>query len=386
MRIKLCGGLSSGSSTLASIRVVRATGIYSLSPAQVWALVAAASRELFWGLKGVANEVDLWRRRAAVIPDAEIREDALAALARKRPHLDGAALFWILPNHRNQRLLRLLVTYELILEFLDNMNERAAYAGLANGRQLHLALIEALNPDAPISDYYRHQPWQNDGGYLRALVEACREYCMSLASYSRVRDLAIREATRTQVLAFNHDPDPARRDSALRRWVEQEFPGETQASWFELSGAATAPLTIHMLFALAAEPRCDDRDISDACAAYFPGLSLIATMLDSYVDKAHDVQSNCHSYIAHYPTSELATRRICELIAQSLHEVRRLRNGRRHVVIAACMVAMYLSNDGAREPGCRQASEEMIRAGGVFTRLLLPILRVWRMAYALRSA
>ena len=34
------------------------------------------------------------------------------------------------------------------LEFLDNMNERAADAGQANGRQLHLALAEALNPES----------------------------------------------------------------------------------------------------------------------------------------------------------------------------------------------------------------------------------------------
>ena len=337
-------------------------------------------------MRAVANEVGVWRRRAAVIGDAEIRNDALDALARKRPHLDGAALFWTLPNRRNPRLLRLLVTYELILEFLDNMNERAAHVGLANGRQLHLALIEALDPDAPISDYYRHHPWRDDGGYLQALVEACREHCMSLVSYARVRELAIREASRTVVLAFNHDPDPLRRNVALRSWVEQEFPGEAHASWFELSGAATAPLTVHMLLALAAEPIGSDSDIGDACAVYFPGMSLIATMLDSYVDQAQDKKSDGHSYIAHYLTPGLATRRICELITRSLHEARRLPNGHRHVVIAACMIAMYLSHDSAREPIRRRASRELICAGGAFTRLLLPVLRTWRMAYVLRSA
>jgi tetraprenyl-beta-curcumene synthase len=387
--------------------------------------VAAAARELFWGLRAVAKEVDTLRARAAVIPDAKIRGDALGALARKRPHLDGAALFWILPRHRNLRLLRLLVTYELILEFLDNMNERAAHAGLANGRQLHLALVEALDPDAPISDYYRYHPWRDDGGYLQALVETCRELCMALVSYPRVRQLAIREAFRAQVLALNHEPDPCCRDVALRDWVEQEFPGEAQANWFErgfpgeaqanwfergfpgeaqanwfeqgfpdkaqtnwfeLSGAATAPLTVHMLLALAAEPIRSEDDISDACAVYFPGLSLIATMLDSYVDQAQDSASNNHSYIAHYPTSEHARRRICELIAQSIHEARRLRDGHRHVVLAACMIAMYLSNDSALEPKRSQASMELACTGGRCTRLLLPILRIWRMAYALRSA
>jgi tetraprenyl-beta-curcumene synthase len=337
-------------------------------------------------LREVAKEVDAWRGQAALIPDTAIREDALGALAHKRPHLDGAALFCILPRRRNLCLLRLLVAYELILEFLDNMNERAACAGIANGRQLHLALIEALDPDIPISDYYRHHPWRNDGGYLRSLVEACRTHCMSLVSYSRVRRLVVKEASRTQVLALNHDPHPCRRDAALRSWVEREFPGETQVTWFELSGAATAPLTIHMLLALAAEPVCSDSEISDARAVYFPGLSLVATMLDSYVDKAQDIATNGHSYIAHYPNSELATLRIGGLITQSINDAYRLRKGHRHVVVAACMIAMYLSSDSALEPKRRQTSLELACAGGACTRLLLPILRVWRVAYALRTA
>ena len=90
-----------------------------------------------------------------LIPDAPIREDALNSIERKRGHTDGAALFWILPRHRDLNLLRLLVAYEIIWDFLDSANERAARAGPANGRQLHLALIEALDPVAPISDYYR---------------------------------------------------------------------------------------------------------------------------------------------------------------------------------------------------------------------------------------
>jgi hypothetical protein len=47
-----------------------------------------------------------WRSRAAVIPDATLRADALGALAGKRASTDGAALFWTLPDERNLCLLR----------------------------------------------------------------------------------------------------------------------------------------------------------------------------------------------------------------------------------------------------------------------------------------
>src|SRR5690242_5993982 len=121
-----------------------------LSPRQVWALLAASSLQLLWGLRGASLELDAWRARAAAIPSAEIRDDALKSLDTKRGHADGAALFWTLPRRRDPALLRLLVRYQVIWDFLDCVNERAAERGTRNGRQLHLALVEALDPGAPI--------------------------------------------------------------------------------------------------------------------------------------------------------------------------------------------------------------------------------------------
>jgi tetraprenyl-beta-curcumene synthase len=358
-----------------------------LSPRQVWALLTAATRELLWGLRAVSREIHVWRARALMIPDAPIREDALNSIERKRGHTDGAALFWILPQHRDFNLLRLLVAYEIIWDFLDSVNERGAGAGEANGRQLHRALIEALDPGAPISDYYRYHPWREDGGYLCALVEACREGCAALPSYARVRPLVIREASRAQVLALNHDADPHCRDAALRAWAASEFSGEArEVSWFELSGAASASLTVHAFLALAAEPKCTEHDLAKTYAAYFPWLSAATTMLDSYVDQVEDVINGDHRYIAHYSSEALAGQRVSELVTRSAQEARCLRNGHRHAVIAACMVAMYLSKDSAHTPEMRATTASLVRAGGSLTRLLLPILRLWRIAYAQRSA
>lgn len=171
---------------------------------QIGVLARVATCELLWGCSAVAREVGVWRARAVAIPDRSLREDALSSLARKRGHTDGAALFWAITGVRSPRLLRVLVAYEVIWDFLDSTSERGATAGLANGRQLHLALIDALDPTRPISDYYRHHPWQDDGGYLRTLVEVCREGCLRLPSYERVRAPLVREALRTEVLSINH--------------------------------------------------------------------------------------------------------------------------------------------------------------------------------------
>jgi tetraprenyl-beta-curcumene synthase len=340
---------------------------------------------LLWGLPVVAREVHRWRERAGGIPDAPIRQDALSALGAKRGQTDGAALFSILPRARNPSLLRLLVAYQIIWDFLDSVNERGATAGQTNGRQLHLALIDALDPERPISDYYRHHPWRDDGGYLCALVTVCRECCLRLPSYARVRSLVVREARRAQVLAINHDLDPLSRDAALETWSSEEFPAGHEATWFELSGAASAGLTIFALLALASEPVCGDAEIAQTYKTYFPWTSATATMLDSYVDEAEDAASGDHIYVSHYSTAELATQRVCLLMRRSLREARALNNSEKHILIAASMVAMYLTKDSARTAAMRETTKRLTAAGGSLTRALIPILRLWRIAYAQRT-
>jgi len=357
-----------------------------LRAAQLAALGGATVRELVWGRRRVAREVRLWCALAERIVDAPLRADALDALTRKRGSIDGAALFWTLVRRRDPRLLELLVAHELIWDFLDSVSERGAFAGEANGLQLHLAIVESLDPDRPISDYYRHHPWQEDGGYLRALVETCRSRCLALPSYAVVRSALIAEAARAVVQGLNHTHDDERRVATLREWAAREFPGEREVSWFELTGAASAPLVIHALLALAGEDRCTVGEVAAVRAVYFPWVSLATVMLDSYVDQAEDAASGNHSYIAQYPSSEEAVARLRESIRRSARGTRQLSNGSRHAVIVGCMVAMYLSKDSARSPELRETTRSLARAGGSLTRLLVPVLRLWRIRHAQQSA
>lgn len=329
-------------------------------------------------------ETRRWQAHAERIPEEPLRTAALSALATKRGHTDGAALFSILIPCRDLGLLRLLVAYELIWDYLDTTHEAAATE--ANGRQLHLALIDAFDSSQPLADYYRHHPWCDDAGYLAALVETCRRECAALPSYARVRAPLIREARRAQVLALNHLTEPHERDAKLRAWAAAEFPREDRVAWFELSGAASASLVVHALLALAADPSCTDEDVCATYHAYWPWISLATTMLDSYADGAEDEASGNHSYIAHYSDRATAVDRLQEAIDHSAYRARQLRNGHSHCVILACMIALYLTKDSARAPDMQTATRALARRSGALTRLLLPILRLWRIGYRHEAA
>lgn len=352
---------------------------------QSLALWTAVMRELGWGLLSVLREVEKWRTYAAEIPDATIRGDALAALEHKRPNTDGAALLWIIPTRRSPRLLRLIVAYEIMGDFLDSTVERGAHAGIVNGRQLHLALVEAVDIGRPVSDYYLYHPWQDDGGYLPRLVEACRYGCAMLPAYWSVRPLLIRAARLAQVQGLNHEPGLLLRETVLQAWAAREGNAGSGLGWYETAGAASAWLTVLALMAVAAEPRPRGSQATEVFLAYFPWIALAATLLDSYDDLIEDRLNNTNSYLARYGSFDVIVARIDELVRRATREARALHHGERHAVIVASMIALYLSKDSVRTPEMEATSRMLLRSGGPLAVLLGPVLRSWRLMSSLRD-
>jgi tetraprenyl-beta-curcumene synthase len=355
-----------------------------LTLSQMRTLGGAVARELLWAEPIVRRELRRWRARAAEIPDEALRRDAISAIDRKRQNVHGAALFCILASKRNKVLLRLIVAYQVMWDFLDSANESAAELGEVNGLQLHTAMVDALEPARPTRDYYLYHSREGDAGYLRALVDECRQQCQGLRSFQRVQPLLVAEAARASVQALNHDPCSTSRVAKLQAWAEREFPDPMEAEWFELSAAAAASLLIFALLAMASDPDVADDEIASVCRIYLPWASVLSTMLDSYVDAAQDATAGHHSYIAYYPNPDVAIERLTEIMRRCLREASALPGGEKHVVVIASMIAMYLSKDGARTNDSRLTSSALLARSGSLTQVLLPVLRLWLTCYGQR--
>jgi tetraprenyl-beta-curcumene synthase len=343
-------------------------------------------RELTWGWPLAVIELRRWRAQALRIPAEHVRRIALLALDQKRGNTHGAALFSIIPHERNLPLLRLLTTYQVLWDFLDTFTE--TWSGLVPGDilRLHGALVDAVTPTGPIRDYYRQIVVPGDANYLLSLVETCRECCEALPSFSRVAPTLHREAARISVQAINHATSPKQRPRELRRWVAREYPGAHEAAWFELAAAAGANLAIYALFVLAADSGCTTARIANTYRAYFPWAGALATMLDAFVDQCEDASHGEHCYITYYRSPAHATAEISRLVHRYLSETCSLEHSERHTLVAAAMVAMYLSRDSARTPSFRPETRRIARAGGSLTLRLLPVLRLWRIANRTRAA
>lgn len=273
----------------------------------------------------------------------------------------------------------------MLWDFLDSLSE--TWRGTPDDTLLlHLALVDAVSPGQPMRDYCTRPAFPDDGGYLQSLVETCRECCRALPSFHEVAPILHKEARRIGVQAINHSVESETVAPALREWVNHEYRDTHEVEWFELAAAAGANLAIYALFVLAAEAHCSLERVENTYRAYFPWTGAVATMLDGFVDQFDDAQAGEHCYVAYYESSDAATKQISRLVGRCLSETHSLADSERHTLVAASMVAMYLSRDSARASPLSEASQQIAQAGGSLTCALLPVLRLWRIASKSRDS
>jgi tetraprenyl-beta-curcumene synthase len=339
----------------------------------------------------VRGELHVWRERARAIPNPVLRAQALATLDSERLSAAGAALFATTTPRRaaGRALVRALVAYQVMCDYLDTLAEHPSRDPIRNGAQLHRALADAVGC-GPLADHYREHPLRDDGGYLAALVSACREGCATLPAYASVRLAALREAARNEVQGVNHAPAGVR-EPALHAWAAAARAGDAaaigDASWFELAAAGSSSLAVLALIAAAADPATGVDAAEQARRAYFPWIEALSTLLDSVADRERDRRTGELNFVSQYPTEAVAIARLREVTTRARAGARSLPRGERHVVLVVGMVAMHLSEPGAWLPSARPTTDAVLRAADTaLMRPLLLLLRAWRGLRARRAA
>jgi tetraprenyl-beta-curcumene synthase len=327
---------------------------------------ATETRRCFLGVLPVARrELRNWRRHAEAIPDPVLRGDALRALEAKHHHAEGAAAFAVLaPRAQRVEVARALVALQSMYNYLDDLTERPAADTRGNARRLHRAFDVALDPDAEHSDYYAYHPQGDDGGYLRAHVDACRAVVASLPSYAAVAPAARRAAAavadgQTLIHAALYGSN-----DELIRWARQLAAPSTGLEWWELTAAATSPVRLHALVASAASPGMTQEDAAAIDAAYFPWISAVNGLLDGIVDWRDDAVTGGQSLVAPYPSLDVAGERIASFVSRGMLLARGLPSGQKHAVILAWMVCHDAAAPEASLPPCREPAQRVLEALG----------------------
>jgi tetraprenyl-beta-curcumene synthase len=359
----------------------RPAGAERLELACVFAVTVA--RYLTLVLPQVRVELAHWRRQAQVIPNPRLRDTAQRALA-KRGNIEGAALFATLaPGAHRATTVRALVAFQAAYNYLDALSELPSDQPVANGAQLHQALLTALHPQAKHPDYYALNPDRGDGGYLDAIVDACALAVQRLPSFAALAPLARCAAARIvdfQALNLNEHQGG---QQALEEWASELTRSSNDLAWWETAAAAGSSLSVHALIAAAASPDLTPHDAREIDRAYYPSVGALHSLLDSLVDRDEDRHHAQRSLLEHYHSPADTANRLSTLGGRATDATSRLPNPEAHRVIATAMCSYYLSAPQCDTAEAHAVTSALTRTLGLPLSVAIVMFRARRL---LRSA
>jgi tetraprenyl-beta-curcumene synthase len=295
----------------------------------------------------LAREMRYWKARAASIDDPLLRRVALEAQRTKRGNIEGAAAFAVLvPRVRRALTVKMIVAWQAAYDYADLLAEQPCDDRCANARQLHLALLRALQPGVPHDDYYAHYDRREDDGYLRDMIDTTRAAFTQMSNIRPVSGPA--EEAITRIIAYqalNQDDQ-----GALESWAKRQMSTDSRLQWWETAAAGASSLVVLALLAAAADPRLSPSDVAAIERAYYPWIGALHTLLDSLIDLREDALAGQVSLLSHYNSLEEAGARMQMMAEKALRAARGLRWGGLHALILAGMVSLYLTAPEASFP------------------------------------
>jgi len=326
------------------------------------------------------RELAHWRARAEAIPDTTLRRLAQHTLEHEGFNAEGAALFaTIAPAAHRRAVVRLLVRFQVMYDYLDLLTEQPTPEPLATSRQLHLALLTALGESPPSTSYYAYHPCSDDDGYLDELIAGCRAGFLDLPASAVVAPHVLEAARRSsEGQSYSHASVFTAETDNLIAWATSQIPLALDLRWWEAAAASESSLVIHGLLVAAADPDLNAETAVRVAAAYWPWITGLNALLDDLVDRAEDATEGTHSYAENYPTTDDLAQRLAVIAGRASTGVRDLPRQRRHAVVLAAMTSFYLAAPGASAPLAQDAARRVRAAVDMDLRLPLAMLALRR--------
>jgi len=319
---------------------------------------------IFRILPQVKKELERWRRQAAQCMDVALAEQALSSLKNKDFHCYGGSVFALGADVQEKNLIDLITAYQTICDYLDNLCDRNDCLDGGAFRQLHASLLDALQPGAVKSDYYKYYPHRDDGGYLEGLVNACRNCLEKLPSYRAVQADVLQIVRLYIELQVRKHIDWTVREQELISWAEAETVSYEDILWQEFAAASGSTLAVFALFALAVGSEVSHEQVQAVKDTYFPWICGLHILLDYFIDREEDRQGSDLNFTFYYDNDTVMAERLKQFIRQSHARLTHLQNPAFTRTVVEGLLAMYLSDQKVKRQKLQKTAAALLNESG----------------------
>ncbi|NLG78409.1 MAG: tetraprenyl-beta-curcumene synthase family protein [Firmicutes bacterium] len=331
-----------------------------------WSAARLIRAMSLWVVPRVDRELARWRGALERCPDPELRRQGLSSIRHKRFHAIGGCVYSLDPRP-SSGLVSLIVAYQTISDYLDNLCDRAGVDDGSAFARLHQSMLDAVTTAPPAGttgpldgpdadDYYGLYPRKADGGYLGSLVDECRRQVARLPAYHAAIEAKVLRLARlyTDLQVRKHVRTENRVPVLVEWWrreggatgEEGEGGGLSDLAWWEFAAASGSTLAIFALFNLAAHggPGPSPEAVERLSRAYFPWVCGVHILLDYLIDQEEDAREGDLNLVSFYRDARERRERLGYFVDRALESTSRLARPAFHQGVVKGLLAMYLSD------------------------------------------
>lgn len=321
---------------------------------------------IYWKiLPTVHRELAYWKKRAAAIPNPELRKQALASIDSKAFHCQGGAILGLLAKERLPDAIRFIVAYQTISDYLDNLCDRSTSLDPADFAALHEAMKDSLTLEASSSNYYRFRADQNDGNYLADLAKTCREVLTNLDNYEKIKSYLHELCDYYCDLQIHKHVHIDERVPRLKQWFHRYKSRVPEMEWYEFSACSGSTLGIFCLISYAMRDDFEEIHAENIRDGYFPYIQGLHILLDYFIDQEEDRIGGDLNFCFYYENKQTLFNRLHHFLIEADRHTNKLPHQKFHQLINRGLLGIYLSDEKVnKQKGIRKMAKEIIKTAG----------------------
>jgi tetraprenyl-beta-curcumene synthase len=279
---------------------------------------------------------------AAVRYSKELTDPLINKLA-----IECGSVFSLYPKVDMKSTITFIVSMQGICDYLTNLCTTLALTDEAAIRQLHLSMLDAVDPDRTAGNYYMYSPCKSNRAYLKSLVDTCRLQIVNLPSYTLVLG-KIKKYIQLYIdlQAYKRLPGNAR-EEYIKIWSDYYMRQFPDISFWEFAAAADSTMGIYIMFASAFDSQLTPHDIKMIDDTYFPWMCGLQKLLDSYIKAREDMLTDNLNFTDFYKNLKQCEERLTFFTERAAGNCLSLPNPEFHLTTLKVLLAMYLSDHRA---------------------------------------
>jgi tetraprenyl-beta-curcumene synthase len=331
-------------------------------PVHPWELMYSVYTGVFPTVSRLLKE---WKRKAEMIPDPELRRQALASIRDKTFHCEGGAILTLLAGEHRKKAIEFVVAYQTISDYLDNLCDRSTSLAEEDFRALHESMFHALSPGSKPTNYYRYRNEKDDGGYLANLVLSCQEVLSGIKAYPNIAADLIGLAQIYCDLQVHKHVVVQEREPRLISWFGEYESILPDITWYEFSACAGSTLGIFCLISYALQGDFTKESAAVIKKGYFPWLQGLHILLDYFIDQEEDKLEGDLNFCSYYQNDQHMLERMVYFARNADESCARLPNSRFHRLIQRGLLGIYLADRKVSDcPVIKRMAAKLVKVGG----------------------